>query len=146
MKKSIFFLFVFLSLFSCKKEEEANPIPEITLDSVSETLVQSFDNTIEIHLSYKDETGDIGYQDPDTYSLRIKDSRLSDYDWYHIPPLTPNNEELNIEGSFTVSLNSLFLLGSGDQETTILTLQLKDRAGNWSNVIQTPDILIVDSL
>jgi len=146
MKKSIFFLFVVLSLFSCKKEEEANPIPEITLDSVSETIVQSFENTIEIRLSYKDETGDIGYQDPDTYSLRIKDSRLSDYDWYHVPPLTPNNEELNIEGSFTVSLTSLFLLGSGDQETTILTLQLKDRAGNWSNVIQTPDILIVDSL
>ena len=146
MKKSILFFCVTVLLFSCKKEEEADPIPEITFKSISSTTVLNFENNLEIQIDYVDETGDIGYQDPDTYSLRIKDSRLSDFDWYHIPPLTPNNEELKIEGSFTVSLSSLFLLGSADQESTVLTLQLKDRAGNWSNVIQTPTILIVDSL
>lgn len=146
MRRSILFLFLTVVLFSCKKDEEINPVPEITFKSISSTTVLNFENNLEIELDYKDETGDIGYQDPDTYSLRIKDSRLAEFDWYHIPPLTPNNEELNIEGSFTVSLSSLFLLGSAEQETTVLTLQLKDRAGNWSNIVQTPTILIVDSL
>lgn len=36
----------------------------------------------------------------------------------------------------------MFLLGTGTSETTILTIKLKDRAGNWSNAIETPVITI----
>jgi hypothetical protein len=108
--------------------------------------VLNFQNSLQITLDYIDENGDIGYQDPDAYSLRVKDSRLEEFDWYHIPPLTPEMEELNISGSFTVELNSLFLLGNASQETTTFTLQLKDRSGNWSNQITSPAVMIVDSL
>lgn len=146
MRKLLIYLSCFLFLAACKKEEEINEVPEITFDSISSTTVVEFDNNISITVAYSDENGDIGYQDPDTYSLRVKDSRLAEYDWYHIPPLTPEMEELNIEGTFTVELNSLFLLGNSTQETTTFTLQLKDRSGNWSNQIVTPVVMIVDSL
>lgn len=146
MRKLLIYLSCFLFLAACKKEEEINEVPEITFDSISATSVVEFDNNISITLAYKDENGDIGYQDPDTYSLRVKDSRLAEYDWYHIPPLTPEMEELNIEGTFTVELNSLFLLGNSTQETTTFTLQLKDRSGNWSNQVVSPVVMIVDSL
>ena len=146
MRKLLIYLSCFLFLAACKKQEEINEVPEITFDSISATSVVEFDNNISITLAYKDENGDIGYQDPDTYSLRVKDSRLAEYDWYHIPPLTPEMEELNIEGTFTVELNSLFLLGNSTQETTTFTLQLKDRSGNWSNQVVSPVVMIVDSL
>lgn len=146
MRKLLIYLSCFLFLAACKKEEEINEVPEITFDSISSTTVVEFDNNISITVAYSDENGDIGYQDPDTYSLRVKDSRLAEYDWYHIPPLTPEMGELNIEGTFTVELNSLFLLGNSTQETTTFTLQLKDRSGNWSNQIVTPVVMIVDSL
>ncbi|NQX91635.1 MAG: hypothetical protein HRT74_05840, partial [Flavobacteriales bacterium] len=134
MRKHFLIFTVFALLFiACNKEEEANPVPEIELISVSHTTVESFNNDVSINIAYTDETGDLGYQDPDTYSLRVKDSRLSEFDWYHIPPLTPNQEELNISGTFSLQLNPLFLLGNGDQESTSLSIQLKDRAGNWSN-------------
>jgi hypothetical protein len=37
-------------------------------------------------------------------------------------------------------------MGSGTQESTSFTIQLQDNAGNWSNTITTPVVLVVDSL
>ena len=88
----------------------------------------------------------MGTIDADDLTLRVKDSRLGDFDWYHVPPLTPNSEELEIEGVFSVQLNPLFLLGNGVEESTNFTFQLKDQAENWSNQITTPTVIIRESL
>ena len=147
MKKFCLIILIIAVLFSCKKNEEITiPIPEISYVSISSTEVVEFNNELQITFSYIDRDGDLGYQDPDVYALRIKDARLNDFDWYHIPPLTPNEMELEIEGEFTVYLAPLFLLGNGSQEATNFTLQIQDRAGNWSNQIATPQVLINDSL
>lgn len=139
-------ILLFLSLTSCEKEEALDPVPSIEFKSISASEVENFNNQLVVKIAYQDEDGDLGEQDPDSYSLRIRDARLDDFDWYHVPPLTPQNEELNIEGEFEIELNALFLLGNGDQESTTLSFQLRDRAGNWSNTVQSPLILIVDSL
>lgn len=134
---------VMVVLAGCRKqEEEVDPIPVIELVSVSETEVVQFENQVNIVLSYADADGDLGQVDPDALSLRVKDDRLLEYDWYHIPPLTPDNQELDISGTFTVSLPPLFLLGNGTQEITAFTLQVRDRAGHWSNPVATPEITI----
>ncbi len=147
MKKWGLVFLVSAVLFSCKKDEETvNVIPEIEFLSISATEVVEFDNDVSITFGYKDGDGDIGYQDPDTYSLRLKDSRLEEFDWYHIPPLTPDLQALQIEGQFTIYLHPLFLLGNGAQETATMTIQVQDRAGNWSNQIISPEVLINDSL
>lgn len=135
-----------IALASCKKEEEINRIPEIEFQEISETMVLSFENAVVVTVRYMDENGDIGFVDPDEYALRIKDARLSDYDWYHIPPLTPELQELDIEGSFSVTLDPLFILGSSEQESTSFSIQIKDREGNWSNTIETPEVTIVESM
>lgn len=137
---------LFLSLTSCEKEEALDPVPSIEFKSISASEVENFNNQLVVKIAYQDEDGDLGEQDPDSYSLRIRDARLDDFDWYHVPPLTPQSEELNIEGEFEIELNALFLLGNGDQESTTLSFQLRDRAGNWSNTVQSPLILILDSL
>jgi hypothetical protein len=133
-------------VISCSKEEILDNSPAIEFRSISDEIVVSFDNQVSITIDYQDINGDIGYQDPDIYSLRVKDARLQEYDWYHIPPITPEQQELQVEGTFSVNLNSLFLLGNSDQEVTSFTIQLKDREGNWSNQIVSPEILITDSL
>ena len=134
-----------LLVFSCKKEEPS-PYPEIEFVSISETEVEEFNNQIEVFISFKDVNGDLGTIDADDLTLKIKDARLNDYDWFHIPPLTPNSEELEIEGTFSIQLNPLFLLGNGDEESTHFSIQIKDRSENWSNQITTPTVIIRDSL
>lgn len=148
MKKALYILTIAVLVgFGCKKgEEEVIHFPEIAFVSITDSEVVEFDNDVAITFSYADGDGDIGYVDPDAYPLRIKDARLENFDWFHIPPLTPDNLPLEIDGEFTVNLPPLFLLGNGGNEITSFTLQLQDRAGNWSNQIVTPEVLITDSL
>lgn len=142
MRTAALLTFCTLLLLGCRKEEEVTAIPVLTFESISETDVVQFENLITLTLGYSDEDGDLGEVDPDNLSLRIKDDRLEDYDWYHIPPLTPCLDDLNISGTFDVELPPLFLLGSGSSESTRFTVQIRDRAGNWSNPVQTPEVLI----
>ncbi len=137
---------IFLAFsYGCKKEEPS-PFPEIEFVNISATELEQFNNQIQVTISYKDINGDLGTVDADELTLRVKDARLNEFDWYHVPPLTPNLEELEIEGTFDINLNPLFLLGNGTEESTEFTIQLKDRAENWSNQILTPTVIIRDSL
>lgn len=140
----ILFLFVIIIAISCKKKEEVNPNPEITFQSVSSNEVTSFDNNLIISISYIDHQGDIGETDPDKKTVKIKDSRLDEADWYHIQPITPDLQELDTKGEFTVTLPPLFMLGNGSQESTMFSIQIIDRAGNLSNTITTPSITIIE--
>lgn len=130
----------------CKPEPAAPVAPEISIVEVTPTVVGAFEHPITITLHYADAQGDIGEPDPDNPSLRVRDTRLAADDWYHIPPLTPDLMELDIEGEFEVEIPPLFLLGNGDQESTTFRVQLFDRAGNASNEVITDNILILDTL
>lgn len=151
-KYTTFVLVIFFScsivLFEggCKKEEENPSAPVITFKNISSSNVEQFNNNITVTFEYEDWQGDLGEMDPDDYSLSVKDSRLPEADWFHIPPMTPDMQQLHIKGTYQVTLTPLFLLGNGSQETTELTVQITDRAGNLSNQITTPEVLIVDSL
>lgn len=134
----------FVVLSSCKKEEEVLPNPVIEFVKVSTEEVVSFQNNVIITLSYKDPQGDIGEPDPDKNTVKVKDSRLDEADFYHIAPLTPDLVELDVQGEFTIELPALFLLGNGNQETTKLSVQIQDRAGNWSNTVISPTITIIN--
>jgi hypothetical protein len=146
MRKILLIALCLPLVWSCKKEDEADSAaPVIAFKAISHTEVEEFTNNISITFAFEDFQGDIGYSDNDQLSLRVKDSRLEAEDWYHVPPMTPNLQELHIKGEYSVELNPLFLLGNGAHETTTFTLQLKDREGNWSNQIVTPDVLINDT-
>ena len=146
MKQLFLFIFLLIILFSCKKDKPLPPEPTIELVSVTPTNIVQFKDSVQVIIKYKDNNGDIGDQSPDEYSLQVKDSRLTDPDWYHIPPLAPSGYELKIEGQIKIKINTMFLLGNGSQEFSTLSIKLKDRAGHWSNEITTPSITINDSL
>lgn len=133
-------------VISCKKEEEKAAAPIITYKSISSTTAVEFSNSLTIQIAYEDFQGDLGESDPDNFSVRVRDARLNDYDWYHIPPVTPENQELHVKGALSVELDPLFLLGIGTEEYTRFSIEIRDRQGNWSNTVTTPNVLIVDSL
>lgn len=134
-----------LLLPGCKKDE-VNKIPEITLLSIGPTNVEEFVDEVTLRFSYNDGDGDIGSFDPDERTLRVKDSRLENPDWYHIPPMAPEGSSPQIQGELEITLNPLFLLGNGSQESVTFSITLFDRAGNLSNELVSPVILVHDSL
>ena len=124
------------------QEAGLGPEPQIAFVSLSPDTVENFKNSVTLTISYKDNNGDLGYENPDVYALSVKDSRLDLEDWYHVPPLAPPGYAIKIQGNLQIVLNSMFILGNGDREQASLTVKIKDRAGHWSNVIHTPAIVI----
>ena len=138
-------LLVMIACLSCKKEEPSKS-PVIELVEITPLSLVQYNEPVHITIGYTDLDGDIGYESPDEYALQIKDNRLIDPDWYHVPPLSPVGSNVAIEGNLTIKINSLFLLGNGSQEFTSFTIKIKDRADNWSEEITTPQVTIRDSL
>jgi hypothetical protein len=56
--------------------------------------------------------------------------------------MAPVGEKIRIKGQMTMNLRNVFLLGTGNMETTSFTVRIQDRAGNWSNPIKTPEVII----
>ncbi len=129
---------------ACSKDETTFPIePEITLLSAGPTTITEFEDSIQIVIQYRDGDGDIGFENPDSFSLFVQDARLPDPDNYFVRPLSPIGSNVSIEGTLEINIRNTFLLGSGGQETTYYTIVLRDRAGHYSNILQTPDITII---
>ena len=138
-------LLVMIACLSCKKEEPSKS-PVIELVEITPLSLVQYNEPVYITIGYTDLDGDIGYESPDEYALQIKDNRLTDPDWYHVPPLSPVGSNVAIDGNLTITINSLFLLGNASQEFTSFTIKIKDRADNWSEEITTPQVTIRDSL
>ena len=136
-------LLVWIIFSGCKnKEFEADPVPFIAIESVEPTTLTQFQDSIIVILTYDDGDGDLGYFDPDSAALAVTDSRFSEPDLYFVQALAPDGEALHIRGTLRIGLTPPFILGNGSSETISYTMQIKDRAGNWSNTVITPDITI----
>ena len=146
IKQISIILLCFVLITSCKKEDNTPKIPEISLVSISPTTLVQFEEPVNIVIGYKDLDGDLGFENPDSFALQIKDNRLEDPDWYHVPPLSPIGSNVSIQGELDIQISSLFLLGNGSEEQTSFTIKMIDRAGNWSQEIMTPQLIIKDSL
>jgi len=146
MKLNVFMFLYMIFFFSACKKDDANTInstpPEITFVSISPTEIMELSEEMELVFTYTDKEGDLGDPDPDEHSLELKDARLSSPDFYHIPPQDPGNTTLTINGQLKVILRAPFVLGNSFLEETFFTFRIKDRAGNWSNELETPIITI----
>lgn len=129
-------------LHGCKKDD-VSEAPVISLENVSDYSVVEYNNAIEVTINYEDHQGDIGTTDPDEHSLYVTDERFVELDGYHIDPLTPELQSLHVRGSLRVTLRPLFIMGTDSTETTRLTFELRDRAGNVSNRVMSEEITIV---
>ena len=131
---------------ACQQNEPApvlqNPIPIIRYLSISPKIVTEFTDSIVVEFEYKDGDGDLGNKDPDFAFLSVQDARLKNPDFYYVPPLAPIGSNIPIEGKLQIKVRNTFLLGVGGDELTSYEIRMRDRAGNWSNYINTETITI----
>lgn len=136
-------LFSWIFFASCKKEEiQSNPVPFLKIESVTPTTITQFLDSVVVVLTYDDGDGDLGFDHPDSSALEVLDSRLPYPDYYFVKPLAPVGETLHIRGTLRLELTSPFLLGNGGDEIIQYSIRIKDRSGNWSNTVITPDITV----
>jgi len=143
MKNYYIILSIVLLLFlqNCKKEVNSNA-PIIKLVSVNPKVVTEYTDSIIFIVHYQDNNGDIGIPDADKKSIWLKDARLETADEYFLAPLAPLDKEVAIEGEFKIKLKNTFRIGTSPQEKTTFTIWIKDRQGNKSNEIVSPEIII----
>ncbi|MFN3939757.1 MAG: hypothetical protein ACK4IY_04165 [Chitinophagales bacterium] len=146
----IFGVAITLAFAACKKEPlpEINPpiskIPYIEFISVDPTTVIEYQDSIIFRLFYQDGDGDLGYQDPDINSLYLIDTRIFTVEKMHIPLLAPENANVAIQGELIVKLDRTILIDpTSTSETVVFKLQIQDRAGNFSNYIDSPPITVL---
>jgi hypothetical protein len=148
-KVSFFFwgiLFLFIS--SCKKDERTeakekiSAVPAIELVSIAPTSINEFDEVV-ITIKYTDGDGDLGFEDADDNSIYVTDNRAGIVNEFHLGPIAPIGQEITIEGNLPITLENVLLLNSNqNSEEANFSIQIKDRAGNLSNVVTTGNITI----
>ena len=141
MKKLFFISSILLIFSSCSKEDDQF-IFNINLLNTFPTEIIEFQENIYVQIYYQHPDGFIGFSDPDYLSLEVKDSRLSQADYYHIIPVTPPENSLSITGELLVEIDSPFLFGNGIMELVNFTIRIQDQNLNWSNSIITPNITV----
>lgn len=145
MKNVLFTIGIWVMFYGCKTDApvvSVNPIPNIRYIGITPELVNEFTDSVIVTFSYEDGDGDLGHKNPDILLLEVQDARLVNPDYYYVPPLAPIGSNIKISGQLQLRLRNTFLLGSGGDEKTQYDIRMKDRAGNWSNVIQTKEITI----
>lgn len=143
-KLSLLALAVLVMGTACKKTaiRELDKAPVIRINQVAPTSIVAFTGRVEVELQYEDGDGDQGSLHPDSLLLEVRDDRLTAPDYYFVPPLSPENSNVPIRGTIRFRLNGTFLFGNGATESTIYCIRLRDRSGQWSNTVNTPQILI----
>jgi len=141
MKKFLYFLICILIVSSCEKKED-EVVFSISLLNANPTEIIEFQENIYVRLFYQHPEGFVGFSDPDYLSLEVKDSRLSNPDYYHIIPVTPPDNSLSVTGELLVEIDSPFLFGNGLVELLNFTIRIQDQNLNWSNAITTPNITV----
>jgi len=140
MKKIVFIFLSVLLLSSCKKKDDS--YFNISILSTTPNSLQEFQENITVEIEFEHNKGFMGFYDPDYLSLEVKDSRLLNADYYHLIPLNPPDNELEIKGIIKLEIDAPFLLGSGNLETLFFTIRIQDSKGKWSNNISTPLISV----
>ena len=144
--RSLTIISIIVLCLSCSKKEDENeslaPEPFISFVDLTPTEVENFKNSITLTIYYKDNNGDLGFEDPDEFALWVKDSRLDSADFYHVSPRAPLGNNIVVHGTLDIVLNSMFIIGNGTEEKVQLSVKIRDRNNNWSNIINTPSITI----
>ena len=140
--KNIIYLSAIVLLFSCEKEQEISDTPIIEFKSISPATVQEYSDNIVITISYSDEDGDLGENNPDIHNLFVEDNRNGIVYQFRIPHLAPDNNSIAIEGDFNITINGSGITNESSSQQVNYSIYVTDRAENKSNIITTSFITI----
>ena len=140
--KNVIYLCAIVLLFSCEKEQVIIDTPIIEFKSISPATVQEYSDNIIITISYSDEDGDLGENNPDIHNLFLEDNRNGIVYQFRIPHLAPDNNSIAIEGDFNITINGSGITDESSSQQVNYSIYVKDRVGNKSNTITTSNITI----
>ena len=143
MKRYVFLL-LSLALLACENEGVVfSPVPEIKLLSISSTQVQAQKDSIVFEIEYTDGDGDLGTNDDQIRNLFLTDQRINLVHEFRVQQLAPDGADIPITGSLNIVLPNTLITDSSTQQSVTFTLYVVDRAGNESNVVESPEIIVV---
>lgn len=125
--------------------EPLENIPVIEFEAISTQDVIEYADSITFTIFYQDGNGDIGTVNPDETTIELVDNRDADnlIFNYHLSPRAPAGTEVAIQGNLDIVLGHTIILDdSNTSEQTTFSLRIKDAAGNWSNVVESPAVAI----
>ncbi|MFK8160846.1 MAG: hypothetical protein AB8H12_00145 [Lewinella sp.] len=160
MRPTLLFLLpmVFLAV-ACVNPPEFPNEPVLTFEALNKSQIYQFTNgpldSLQIHFSFTDGDGDLSQLDSDSIDVFLTDSRLGLQTPFRLPLIPPEGTGNGISGDIFINLiNTTGIccifnnrLCAEDPtypvDTFSYTIQIKDRAGNFSNIIRTDQIDIL---
>jgi hypothetical protein len=128
-------------LAACVSPPEYPLEPVIEFVSVNQTVFDEGDEELQILFDFTDGDGDIGSDD--TVNVSFVDSRAPDFEIsYKAPLIDPRGNIKAISGSIQLNYRAHVCLSDNNIDTVVYSISISDRAGNESNVINTPQIFI----
>lgn len=148
MKAPIYLFALILMTSACSKDDDfiIPPMPDtpiIQLLSAGPGTVTALQDSIVFILHYADGNGDLGFNSPDSLSLYITDNRIDLTEALFVPLLAPEGADIAIQGELEIELqNTIMTIPGAEMEEVTFTIQIRDRAGNWSNAVTSPVIVV----
>ena len=113
------------------------------------STVRQAKDSILLKFSFTDGDGDIGLTQTDTsQDILIKDIRTGapffaplEYK-YRMPYVTPDGVNKSISGDIEITIPNTYCRPGLPVDTLTYSIQIKDRAGHWSNTVQTPKLIV----
>jgi len=154
MKNTALLFVLFVWCWTACVQPPDYPIePEIEFVSLSKSDIKQNVDTFSLTFSYTDGDGDIGI-DPESpeNNVIITDSRTGSSDSFRVPVVPQQGAANGISGEITILVFASCCLNSNpicqptlnaNPEEMTYSVQMFDRAGNASNVIQTSPIMLI---
>lgn len=159
MKNYLKILSLLLLIFQntgCFKPDEFSKIPHISNAKISKTAVQEGAEAYQISVDFEDGDGDIGSNETDSptnFFVIDKRANFTATTPYKVPYLSPQGDPQGISGTITISVQAEYCLDANGipcyisnncsaTDTAYYQIYIADRAGNKSNTIQAPPLVL----
>lgn len=138
---------------ACDKPPIYDDTPTIEFNGFSADTVQQWSGTIDFNIGFTDGDGDLGGS-PDTVSdILLVDTRRMDTLYYRIPEIPSDpSASLGIFGEITVRVSQICCIDPNfpvicstipdTYDETTFKIRIRDRAGRWSNEVETTPLRI----
>lgn len=131
-------------LASCIKPPAYSEVPYLEFSEVNKTSFVQYDpDSLKVKIYFEDGDGDIGGADIDSLNMFWEDSRVPGYQVeFKIPFIELQGNHAAISGYINITRGISECINPVEVDTFYYSIQIMDRAGNFSNVIRTPDLFL----
>ncbi len=138
-------IFIISGFYACVKPPEYPVEPRIEFVEVNKVSFVEFDpDSLRVTIYFEDGDGDIGGEDVDSLNLFWEDSRVPGFRiGAKIPYIELQGNHKAISGNIFAVRGISQCINPVEVDTFYYTIQIRDRAGNWSNEIRTPNLSLI---